>query len=122
MFKTASSKIVLVIILLLLTGTIFFGIKYYSTQKQLQETQDSLSAQQINEEILEFTKFFIDEVLQSETEVDFETRLELENAVRDLGDEEIFNQWEKFVGSETEEQAQAEVKQLLELLMQKIQG
>jgi hypothetical protein len=44
----------------------------------------------------------------------------LETAVRDLKDEEILNQWQKFVDSKTETEAQKEVKNLLELLINKI--
>lgn len=69
---------------------------------------------------MEFAKFFIEKFLKAETGVDFETRLKLENAVRDLKDEEILAQWQKFAESKTEIDAQAEVKNLLEMLIDKI--
>ncbi|MBU4332178.1 hypothetical protein KKD19_05955 [Patescibacteria group bacterium] len=58
-------------------------------------------------------------MLKAETEIDFETRLNLENAVRNLDDEEILSQWNKFVNSGNEIQAQVEVKNLLEALVHK---
>ncbi len=79
-----------------------------------------METQEINEKVLEVSKLFIEKVLKAETEVDFETRLKLENAVRNLGDQEIMNQWQKFVNSKTEIQAQIEVKNLLEILVNKI--
>ncbi len=79
-----------------------------------------METQEINEKVLEFSKLFIKQVFKAETEVDFETRLKLENAVRNLGDQEIMNQWQKFVNSKTEIQAQIEVKNLLEILVNKI--
>ena len=69
---------------------------------------------------MEFTKLFIGEVLKADSEVSFDTRLKLETAVRNLGDEEILNQWQKFVDSKTEAGAQTEVKNLLEMLINKI--
>jgi len=37
-----------------------------------------------------------------------------------LNDEEILTQWKKFTESETEDEAQTEVKNLLEMLVSKI--
>ena len=113
-------KITLIIILILLAGNVFFGAKYFAVQKELGQTQAALETQKTNEKVLEFTKLFIEKVLKAETEVDFETRLKLENAVRNLGDEEILAQWQKFTESKTEAEAQKEVKNLLEMLMNKI--
>lgn len=113
-------KIILIIILILLAGVIFFGFKYFAAQKELQQTQTALEAQKTNEKVLDFTKLFIEKVLKADTEVDFETRLQLENAVRNLEDEEILAQWQKFVESKTETRVQEEVKNLLEMLVSKI--
>ena len=113
-------KIILIIILILLAGNVFLGVKYFSVVKELRQTQTALQTQTTNEKVLEFSKLFIKEVLKAETEVNFDTRLKLETAVRNLGDEEISNQWQKFTESKTEVQAQEEVKNLLEMLVNKI--
>src|SRR3972149_4456521 len=102
----------LIAIVLLLASDIFFGVRYIALQKELRETQAVLTTQQVNERTLAFTQLFIENVLQSETEVDFDTRLQLENSVRAIGDEEILAQWQKFTESPSEEDAQAEVKNL----------
>ena len=62
---------------------------------------------------------FEEKVLLSNKEIDFDTRLSLETAVRNLNDQEVFNQWEKFTNSQTKEDATAQAKALLELLIQK---
>ena len=67
-----------------------------------------------------FGQLFIEKVLEAQGEVEFETRLELENAVRDLNDEELLNQWKLFVASGDETSAQKEVRNLLKMLMNKI--
>ncbi len=79
-----------------------------------------METQKTNEKVLEFAKLFIEKVLKAKTEVDFETRLKLENAVRNLDDEEILVQWQKFTESKIEAEAQEEVKNLLEMLVNKI--
>ncbi len=115
-----NSKIILIITFILLVSSVFFGFKYFNIQKEFRQTQAALEAQKTNEKVLDFTKLFIEKVLKAEEEVNFETRLKLENAVRDLKDEEILAQWQKFTESKTEVQAQNEVKNLLEILVNKI--
>jgi hypothetical protein len=114
-------KIILIIaILLLIVGNFYFAFQYFSAREELRQAQAILETQVINEKVLNFTKLFIAEVLRAEAEIDFETRLKLETAVRDLNDQEILSQWQKFTESRTEAEAQTEVKNLLEILMGKI--
>jgi len=110
----------IVIILLLLVSNVYFISKHLGLQKELKEAKAALEIPKINEKILNFTNLFIEKVLKAESEVNFETRLQLENAVRDIKDEEILSQWQKFIESESETEAQIEVKNLLELLVSKI--
>ena len=98
--------ILLIVVLILLASNAFFAVKYFSTQKELNQAKIIADAKSVNEKVLNFTKLFITEVLKAEGEVDFETRLKLENAVRDLGDDEILENWTKFVDSKTESEAQ----------------
>ena len=110
----------IILVLILLAGNVFLGFKYFSAQKEFRQAQTALQTQTTNEKVLKFSKLFIKEVLKAETEVNFDTRLKLENAVRNLGDEEILAQWQRFTESKTEVQAQKEVKNLLEMLVNKI--
>ena len=110
-----------VLAIVLLVSTVFFGIRYYATQKELQTAESSLEVQATNGKVLEFAKMFIADVLKADKEVNFETRLKLETAVRNLNDTEILAQWQKFVEAKTEVQAQAGVRTLLEVLINKIQ-
>jgi len=116
-------KVILTIIILFLLGSnVFLASKYLETQKELRETRAIIQTQKTSDKILDFTKLFIAKVLKSEGEIDFETRLKLENSVRDLDDEEILSQWNKFTASKTEVEAQKEVKNLLEMLVDKIEA
>ena len=114
------TTLILIIVLILLAANVFLGVKYISLVKELRQTQAALQTQKTNEKVLGFLKLFIKEVLKAETEVNFETRLKLETSVRDLKDQEILNHWQKFVNSQTENEAQNNVKDLLEVLVTKI--
>jgi hypothetical protein len=111
----------IVVIGALIIGNVFFALNYYFASKDLQEASFTKAKVELNEKIINFSSMFIKKVLQAEKEVDFETRLSLENAVRDLRDEQIMEEWQSFIGSKTETEAQNSVKKLLELLISKIQ-
>ncbi len=109
-----------ILFLILFSAVAVLGWSYYDARINLKSTQEALDLKVRKEKIVDFTKLFIEKVLVVDEEVDFETRLELENAVRDLKDAEVMTQWQKFINSETETDAQKEVKNLLKLLIGKI--
>lgn len=112
--------ILFLLIVLLLAGLAFVSFQYMSVQQELRQIQTATATQGVNEKVLAFTGLFIEKVLNAETEVDFETRLRLENAVRAIDDEQILTQWKRFSESTNEQEAQVEVKNLLGLLVGKI--
>lgn len=112
--------IVAVIILILVGSNVYFGLAYSGVQKELRQSQATVETQKTNKKVLGFTDVFIKKVLQADSEIDFDTRLKLENMVRDLGDEAILGQWQKFTESKSPIQAQKEVKTLLEILISKM--
>ena len=118
--ENKNKKIVIIVLFVLIVGNIFFAIKYFKTRTELKVATVALSVKETNEKIVSFNELFIEKVLNSTGEIEFETRLSLENAVRELGDEEILNQWKNFTNSKTEKDAQQEVKNLLNLLADKI--
>jgi len=105
------------VLILLLSGNVFFALSFAKAKKQSQIDQYLLSRARITNQNLDFMKVFIEKVLQTDEEVDFDTRLDLENKVRSLENEEILKQWNLFTKSSTESQAQLEVKKLLLLLI-----
>lgn len=112
------NKVIYSIVLILLIGSnVFFATYYLKARKQSQLDQYLLSRARITNQNLDFMKIFIEKVLQTDEEVDFDTRLDLENKVRNLENEEILKQWNLFTKSSTESQAQVEVKKLLLLLI-----
>ena len=112
--------ILTIITLILIGGNVYFGFSYFQAQEELQQNKSTIENQKIDKKVLEFTDLFIKTVLKADTEVDFDTRLNLENLVRDLNDPSILEQWQKFTEAKTPIQAQQEVKNLLELLVGKI--
>lgn len=105
----------------LLISTVFFGINYFFASQELQKTNYTEKKIEINQKVIDFTAMFIEKVLKADSEVDFETRLSLENAVRGLKDEQVLTEWQNFVGAKTEKDAQNSVKRLLGMLVSKIQ-
>ena len=77
------------------------------------------SQRQIDRKVLDFRNMFTEKVLLSDKEIDFDTRLALETAVRSLNDAEIFGQWQAFTNSQTREEATNQARKLLKLLIQR---
>ena len=109
-----------VIIVLLAVTNVYTALKYLDVQNQLRAANALVAAQKFNLQVLNFNRLFIEKVLNADQEVDFQTRLQLENDVRNLKDEEILSSWQKFTESKTEISAQEEAKNLLEILTSKI--
>lgn len=112
---------IIVVVGILLIGDVFFGLNYYLTWNDLQAIEATESKVELNQKVVNFISMFIKDVLQANRSVDFDTRLSLENAVRDLHDDQIMAEWQNFTGSKTEADAQNSVKILLGLLISKIQ-
>jgi len=111
--------ILLITIGLFLIGNVYFIMKSYSLSKELAISQANPASVHKNENVISFTRLFVDKVLNADKEVDFDTRLQLENAVRDLKDVQILAGWQKFTESKTNAEAQQNVKDLLKILIMK---
>lgn len=112
-------KKIVIIILVLLLFNLFFAYKYFSLRKYFSQLT-SVPNGQINEDVFNFTRFFIDNVLKVDREVSLETRLKMENDIKKINDPEITQKWENFVNSQTEDEAQKNVRELLKILIEKI--
>lgn len=121
MMENKKRVFIIIIIGALVIGNVFFALDYFSAYKELRDLKSTQAKVELNTKVLNFTSMFIKKVLQAEKEIDFETRLSLENAVRDLKDGEIMAEWTNFIGSQTEAEAQNSVKKLLGILVSKIQ-
>lgn len=115
-----STLVTIAILLIFLSISIFFGVKWVSVSVELKNMKSILRVQQTNTNVTAFLKLFIDDVLMSPDPVSFEERLKIENAVREIKDQAVLDQWQKFVQSETTENIQKEAKILLQILIQKI--
>ncbi|MFH1967891.1 MAG: hypothetical protein ABIJ84_00720 [bacterium] len=116
----SSRLFIIIVISLLVAGNVYLGIMLVLEKKELSEAREHLREQEVNEKSLFFASLFIDKVLLGEGEVSFEDRLKLENAVRDIGDKEIFDQWQGFVKSQSDKDVQVSVARMLNLLFDKV--
>ena len=122
MMENKKRILIIIVIGVLVIGNVFLGMNYYFTLKDLQTVKLTESKVELNQKVLSFTSLFIKKVLQANTEVDFNTRLSLENSVRDLNDPAVMTEWQNFTDSKTEADAQNSVKKLLGILIDKIQS
>ena len=112
-------QIYLIIIVILLASNLFLGIKYFNASKELKETESITAAQEERTKFTEFNKVFISEVLQAKSEVNYDTRLKLDEMVKDINDKDLTAQWQKFTDSQTEKEAQDETVNLLGLVAER---
>jgi hypothetical protein len=120
MNNISSKRIYVWVIIILLAGNIAWGFEYIALNNSYKEISILGNKSESNNTILTFTRMFIDEVIKTNKEVDFDTRLKLENAVRDTKDAEVLSAWKMFIDSKTEIEAQNNVKNLLGILINKI--
>ena len=115
-----SEKILTVFVVVLTLISVYLLVQCFLFRAELKEADQMVKDQQVNIKIISFINLFIDKVLSGQTEVSFEDRLQLENAVRSINDQEIINQWQKFVNSGIDEDGQENLSKLLKLLVTKI--
>jgi len=109
-----------VVISLLVSGNIFLLVQFGILNGELRQAKKELNVRQINEKTLTFAKLFVEKVLQGTDEVSFEDRLRLENSVRDINDPEIFDQWQNFIKTQTDREAQDQMSRLFMMLLNKL--
>lgn len=110
------SVIVVLIILLL-----FSFFRFISVNNELKSIKQEAIQTEVNQSVIAFMNLFIDNVLKNNSVVDFEDRLKLENSVRAIGDDNIKADWDTFINSNTQTEAQDNVVKLLSALINKIQ-
>lgn len=113
-------RIYLWAIIILLAGNVAWGAEYFALRNNYNETKNTEKKSGLNNSVLNFMHMFIDDVIKTNKEVDFDTRLKLENAVRDTKDDDVLAAWKVFIDSKTEIEAQNSVKNLLGVLLDKI--
>jgi hypothetical protein len=116
-----NKRVSLILVIALIITNFLWAWVYFGAWSKLIDLRSSEQIATINAKTASFFKMFTDDVLMAEQEVNFDTRLKLENAVRDLKDNQVLAQWDKFINSRTEIEAQQEVKKLLSVLADKIQ-
>lgn len=113
-------KLLNILLVLSLVINISLGGWAVFTKMGEKDAKQQILAQQVNEKALNFTRLFVEKVLQGQSEIGFEDRLLLENSVRELNDQAIFTQWQRFTKCKTNEDAQQEAGELFNLLLNKI--
>jgi len=111
--------IIIIIVLLVIICAYFFSQWCFAAQ-QAKALNNQIRSGQINEKVLSFSKLLTETVLSGSKEISFDDRLRLENAVRELNDKEILNQWKRFTQSSPGTDSQQSFTDLLKILLKKI--
>jgi len=114
-------KLYQVVVIVLVVVVLVLGMKLKQANTTITTYQNSQTITDQHVKIIAFGGQFVDKVLQADSEVSVEDRLQLENDVRDLSDDEILLSWQRFSNSTDQTEAQQEVKNLLSLFFQRLQ-
>lgn len=115
-------KLIIIIIALLAALNSYVLYKYYKERAVLKTARESLSAEILSNKTLNFTKLITEKIFGAEKNISFEERLFLENAARGLNDPIILENWNNFIASRNQNEAQNNLKQLLGILLNKIKN
>lgn len=110
--KTILIFIASIFVFLSLAANVLSAYVFVSQQHAYQQQQKLMK-------YLVFRNMFTKDVLLSDQEINFNTRMTLETSVRSLNDAEVFNQWQAFTKAQTTDEATMQAKELLELLIEK---
>ena len=99
-----------IICVILLVSNIYFGMEYFSVNGKLSKVS---AVQAQNSKIVSLQNLFIDKVLKAKGAVAYQDRLNLQSAVVSLNDNLILGDWNTFLASTTQDQAQQSVLNLL---------
>lgn len=108
------------LVLIILASNAVWALEFSLEKTARKKAQSELTAFSHNKKISAFQKLFVDKVLKSDGDVDFDTRVLLQNSVNDTGDKDVIEAWNSFLRAKTEDEGQARVKDLLSLLSSKL--
>lgn len=108
------------LVVILIAMNFYFILKPTLPKDQIFGGGSGAEVMDKSERVIDFFALFVNKVLKAKGDIDFDTRLNLENSVRATGDDDLVEQWQKFTNSGTEDEAQAEVKNLLGLIAEKM--
>lgn len=109
-----------VLMVVLLGGNIFFSIQYASNIQQEQAKAAAPDDVASRIQTARFLKLYIDTVLTPGSNISVDDRIKLENDIRQLKDADLVRQWDVFVASEGNTEAQVNAVKLMSLLVNKL--
>ena len=113
-------NIVLLVILIVAAAFIMLVGQYLILVQKERIDQETAKIYQYNAKVLTFTKLFVKDVLKADGAVPLNEVIALEDAARDINDKLIYDEWQKFVNAKSPLEAQIEVKNLLEVLLNRV--
>ncbi len=118
--KDSPKKIITLLWIVLALTNIFWAVEYFKEKNARQTALAELAEVSQSRKVALFHKLFVNKVLKADGEVDFNTRVELQNSANNTGDKEVIEAWQNFLASKTELEGQRRVKELLSILVNKV--
>lgn len=110
--------ITVALIVILGFSSALFALGWYGKSQELKLLKEKTET---NEKIVSFISLFINNIYGEGQEVSFEERLKMENAVRDINNKDILDQWASFTASKTQDESQANAKTLFNKLVNSLE-
>ena len=110
------NKIVSALLIFLVIFNIMLWSAYSARGVELRKAEDTISNTEHSRNILSFQKLFVEKVLKSDGEVNYNTRRELEQAVGKTNDDVVISAWNSFIEAKNETDGQIKVKDLISVL------
>ncbi len=112
MILTKNKQTIIIILLVLVSiGSIFIGWQKQHNYSELKQSTEQKAR------LVNFLDLFIEKVLGPGEVITIEDRVNLENAVRDLENQEIQSKWQSFAKAPNEIEAQKQALELLQLVV-----
>ena len=110
---TKTTFVIIFIMLIIICIAGFFALQWYQSIKEFNVLSEKYSE---DKKIDNFISLFVNNMLGTVKDISFDQRLEMENSVRAINNQAIFEQWTKFTNSANSTDAQTNAEALLQLL------
>ena len=116
-----SSSTLIVLVIILLAGNIYFATQYVGSIKKENAAKSAVtSASDTQSQTVQFLKLFVNTVFINKNPISNDDRISLESGVIQLNDEAITKEWQAFSTSKDAKTSQAEALKILGMLIEKL--
>ena len=116
-----SSNILVILVIILLGGNIYFALRYIDSikkEKEIRTTQTGVLSNQT--QTIAFLSLFVNSVFINKTAISSADRINLESGIIQLQDPALTAEWKTFEATKDAKSSQAEALKILSMLIAKL--